>query len=200
MDSRDLIAQLGSEVATLLSSALDRVLNLTHSGRIDRSGLRALRDEVDLARRAGIIGQQLLRLTQEDLKLQRERLDLTRLLREVLVQRRHEIEARGTELRQQFEQAEVISDSTLLFALLQAVLDWCFQHALSPIDLRLDIKSWPSHARLTCSYFYLPPEDVAPLHSARSEKEDPRLSTMSWRLLEQTAQLLGLPVDRKSVV
>ncbi len=196
MNPRDLVAQLGSEVATLLSSALDRVLDLTHSGRIDRSGLRALRDEIDHARRAGIIGQQLVRLSQADLKLQRERLDLTRLLREVLQQRAREIEARATEVRQQLEQAEVISDSTLLFALLQAVLDWCFQHAVSRIDLRLDIKSWPSHARLSCSYFYLLPDDVPQLHSARSDKEEPRLSTMSWRLLEQTAQVLGLPVQR----
>ena len=112
LDSRDLVAQLGREVAALLSSALDRVLDLTSSGRIDSSGLRALRDEIEQARRAGIIGQQLVRLTQEDLKLQRERLDLTHLLRDLLQQRAREIEARGTEVRQQFEQVNHVSLTT----------------------------------------------------------------------------------------
>jgi CheY-like chemotaxis protein len=196
LDSRDLVAQLGSEVATLLSSALDRVVELTASGRIDRSGLRALRDEIAQARRAGILGQQWVRLTSGDLKLQRERLDLTQLLRDVLQQRGREIETRGVQVRQQFEQADVLSDPTLLFSLLQALLDWAFQHTVSRVDLRLDIKSWPSHARLACAYSYLPPDEVPAEQPARGSKEEARLSTMSWQLLQQTAHLLGLPLQR----
>ena len=196
MESRDLVAQLGSEVATVLSSALDRVVELAATGRIDRSGLRALQLEVDHARRAGIMAQQLVRLTRAELPLQRERLNLTRLLREGLLQRRREIEARGTEVRQQFEQAEVVADSTLLFSLLQTLLDWSFQHAVSSIDLRLDIKTWPAHARLTCAFSFLPPDEESQLLSGRQESEEPRLSTMSWRLLQQTALVLGLPLQR----
>lgn len=196
MDSRDLIAQLGSEVATALSSALDRVADLTATGRIDRSSLRALHDEIDHARRAGIMGQQLARLAGGQVPLQRERLDLTHLLRQALLQRAREIQARGTEVRQQLGQAEVVSDSTLLFALLQTVLDWSFQHAVSRIDLRLDIKSWPSHARLACVFAYLPPDEVPPAHNARADSEETRLSTMTWRLLQQTAQVLALPLQR----
>lgn len=191
-----MVGQLGSEVANVLSSALDRVLDLAATGRIDSSGLRALREEIELARRAGITGQQLVRLDSGDLKLQRERLDLTHLLREALVQRGREMEARGREVRQQFEQAEVVSDSTLLFSLLQTVLEWSFQHAVSRIDLRLDIKTWPSHARLSCAYFYVAPDDAAPLHGVRQDKEEPRLNTMSWQLLRQTARMLGLSVQR----
>lgn len=196
LDSRDLIAQLGSEVATVLSSALDRVVDLAATGRIDRSSLRALRNEIDQARRAGIMGQQWVRLSGADLQLQRERLDLTQSLRETLQHRTREIEARGLEVRSQFEQAEVMADSTLLYALLQALLDWSFQHAISRIDLRLDIKSWPSHARLVCVFSYLPPDELQPAPSARTEKEEPRLSGLSWRLLQQTALVLGLPLQR----
>ncbi len=196
MESRDLVAQLGSEVATVLSSALDRVVELAATGRIDRSGLRALQLEVDQARQAGIMAQQLVRLTRAELPLQRERIDLTRLLREGLLQRGREIEARGTEVRQQFEQAEVLGDSTLLFSLLQTLLDWSFQHAVSRIDLRLDIKTWPAHARLVCAFSFLPPDDVPQLLGGRKDSAEPRLSTMSWRLLLQTAQVLGLPLLR----
>ena len=191
-----MVAQLGREVATLLSSALDRVLDLAATGRIDRDGLRALRDEIGLARKAGIAGQQWTRLTQGELEVQQKRLDLTRLLRELLVQRAAETQARGAEVRQQFEQAEVVSDPTLLFSLLQTLLDWSLQHAVSRIDLRLDIKSWPSHARLSCAYFYLTEDEEPPLHGARQDKEATRLNTMSWQLLQRTAQLLGLAVRR----
>lgn len=195
MDSRDLVAQLGSEVAASLSTALDRVVDLAATGRIDRSGLRALREEVDQARRAGIMAQQWVRLT-GDVTLTRERLDLTSLLRDTLLQRGREIEARGIEVRQQFEQADVISDSTLLFSLLQTSLDWAFQHAVSRIDLRLDIKSWPTHARLSCAFAFVPADEAAPLVGARNDVEEPRLSTLSWRLLQQTGQVLGLVVQR----
>lgn len=196
MESRDLVAQLGSEVAAVLSSALDRVLDLSATGRIDRSGLRALRYEIELARRAGITGQQLARLDSDDLTLQRERLNLTQLLRDLLVQRARDTEARGTEVRQQLEQTEVISDPTLLFALLQSMLDWSFQHAVSRIDLRLDIQSWPAHARLSCAFFHVAADETPPLQPVRPDQEEARLNTMSWKLLQRTAGLLGLPLQR----
>jgi hypothetical protein len=179
-----------------MSSALDRVLGLAATGRIDSSGLRELRDEIERARRAGTSGQHWARLAAGDLTLQRERLDLTHLLREALAQRGRELQARSTEVRQRFEQAEVISDSTLLFSLLQAVLDWSMQHAQSRIDLRLDIKSWPSHARLSCAYLYVAPDDASPPQGAGQEAEEARLNTVSWHVLLRTAQLLGLGVQR----
>lgn len=183
-------------MASLLSTALERVVDLSATGRIDRSGLRALQAEVDHARRACIMGQQWVRLTSGELKLQRERVDLTQLLHEALKQRRREIEERAIEVRQQFEPAEVVSDPTLLFTLLQTLLDWSFQHAVSRIDWRLDIKSWPSHARLACAFAYLPPDEVMPQQAAHAEKEEPRLNTLSWRLLQQTALMLALPLQR----
>ena len=61
-DAHDLVAQLGSEVAAVLSTALERVTTLATTGKIDRASLRALREEVDHARRAAIMGQQVSRL------------------------------------------------------------------------------------------------------------------------------------------
>ena len=133
LDPQALVAQLGSEVATHLSSALERVTTLTATGKIDRAGLRALREEIDRARRAGIMGQQVVRLGNGRVQLANERLDLTSLLREALRQRGREIDARGIEVRQVFAAAEVMSDTTLLFSLLQTTLDWSFEHAVSLI-------------------------------------------------------------------
>ena len=196
LDLNALVAQLGSEVATTLSSALERVVALSASGRIDKAGLRALREEIDLARRAGIMGQQLVRLGNGHVQLAHESLDLTALFGEALRQRGREIEARGIEVRQVFAPASVKSDATLLFSMLQTTLDWCFEHAASRIDLKLQIKNWPAHARVTVAFSHQPPDEVITTADGAATAEEPALSTMSWRLMQQTAGVLGLPMQR----
>ena len=197
LDPQALVAQLGSEVATYLSSALERVTTLTATGKIDRAGLRALRDEIDRARRAGIMGQQVVRLGNGRVQLANERLDLTGLLREALRQRGREIDARGIEVRQELTAAEVMSDTTLLFSLLQTTLDWSFEHAVSRIDLSLNIQNWPAHACLTVAYAFQQPDEVDATPGRSAQSDAARLSTMSWRLLQQTAGVLGLLLQRK---
>jgi CheY-like chemotaxis protein len=199
VDPQALVAQLGSEVAAYLSSALERVTTLTATGKIDRAGLRALRDEIDRARRAGIMGQQVVRLSNGRVQQANERLDLTSLLREALRQRGREIDARGIEVRQEFAAAEVMSDTTLLFSLLQTTLDWSFEHAVSRIDLSLAIQAWPAHACLTVAYAFMQPDEVDAAPGRAPQAEETRLSTMSWRLLQQTAGVLGLLVQRKDL-
>ena len=195
IDPHDLVAQLGSEVASTLSAAVERVHKLAATGKIDRSSLRALRDEIDHARRMGMMGQQLARLASGRVPVSRERMSLTNLLREALRQRAREIDARGIEVRQVFAPAEVMSDGTLLFSLMQALLDWSFEHAVSRIDLTIDVRNWPVCALLTCAYAHQPPDlvdDSRPDAAAA-------LETMSWRLLHQIAAALGLKVQRKDV-
>jgi hypothetical protein len=199
LDPNHLVAQLGGEVARVLSSALERVTTLATTGRIDRASLRALRDEVDRARRAAIMGQQASRIASGRVRLARERIDLTALLLEALRQRRREIESRGIEVRQLFAPAEVRSDSTLLFALLQTLLDWSFEHAISRIELKLDIKTWPSNARLACTFAWRAADEI---ETAANPLEGEvvaaaQVETMSWCLLQQTAAALGLSVQRK---
>ena len=53
---RELVAQISVEIAGPLTAALERVHALTSTGRIDRHSLRALREEVERAREAGMIG------------------------------------------------------------------------------------------------------------------------------------------------
>ena len=128
---RALIAQIGSEIGSSLSSALERVTALATTGKIDRPGLRALRDEIEQARRAGMIGQQLARFASGRIRQSPEALSLTQMLRDVLVQRGREISARGIDVRQAMRPVEVIVDATLLHTLLQALIDWTLEHAVA---------------------------------------------------------------------
>jgi CheY-like chemotaxis protein len=199
LDAHALVAQLGSEVAANLSKALERVTTLAATGKIDRAGLRALRDEIDRARRAGIMGQQVVRLGNGRVQLANERADLTALFSEALRQRGREIDARGIEVRQTFAAAEVMSDTTLLFSLLQTVLDWSFEHAVSRIDLALAVQAWPAHAALTVGFAFQPPDEVVVPPQGLPVAEESRLNTMSWRLVQQTAGVLGLAMKRKDM-
>ncbi|MBU6259925.1 MAG: hypothetical protein KGL18_21450 [Burkholderiales bacterium] len=189
-DAAELVGQLGSEVASQLSAALERVAALAETGRIDPAGLRALREEIQRARHAGIMGQQLARLAAGRIRVARERVDLSALLREALRLRRREIEAAAIEVRQQLCAATVVSDATLLFALVEALLDWSFAHAVSRIDLDLQIQGWPAQALLSCRYVHAPADRA----DAGSERA---LDTMALHLLQHTAAALGLTLTRQ---
>jgi len=63
---------------------LQRLETLAGSARIDHQGLNALCDEVERARRAGVLGQQLARLASGQLRQTHERLALAQALQGAL--------------------------------------------------------------------------------------------------------------------
>jgi hypothetical protein len=189
-----LVSEMGAEIAAPLTSALERIYALTATGRIDRSGLRALREEVEQARQTAMIGQQLTRFASGRLRQSHERLQLADALQAVLAHRQRETQARGVVVKPQLKPAEIIVDASLLFSLLNAVLDWALSSARSNVEFAIDIKTWPVHARLRTRFAHRP-ADLA------DDAVDPaalaaQLDSMSWRLIEQTAWTMGLPIER----
>jgi hypothetical protein len=206
LDPQALLAQLGAEVARTLSSALERVTTLTTTGQIDREGLRALRDEIDAARRGGIMGQQLVRLAASDLRHAHEAVDLANLLREALTLRQREAHFRRLAVKQTLADVTVVGDAALVFALIEAVLDWSFEHARSRVMFRLDTKQMAASnartARLTCAFLRRHPEAASGATTAAGpgagpNLEDPVLNTVAWRLLQQTSKVMGLTLKRR---
>lgn len=190
----ELVSQVGVEIAEPLTAALERIHVLTATGKIDRAGLRALRDEVEQARQAGMIGQQLTRFASGKVRQSHEVLQLEEVLKSVLALRSRETQARGIALKPQLKSARIIVDGSLLFSLLNATLDWALANAHAHIDFTIDFKTWPAHARLTCQFSIRPADrqdDVVPAPVS------PRLDSLTWRLIEQTAWTMGLVVDRK---
>lgn len=192
----ELVAEIGAEIAAPLTSALARVHELTTTGRIDRGGLRALREEIEQARQIGMIGQQLTRFASGRLRQTHERMQLADTLKGVLAHRGRETQARGIVLKPVLKPAEVIVDASLLFSLLNTTLDWALLNARSHIEFKVDVKTWPVHARLTCSFSHQPADE--PVDAAANDARPSGLDSLHWRLLEQTAWTMGLPVDRKS--
>ena len=191
---RELVGQIGREVAAPLAAALERVNAFANTGRIDRSGLRALRDEIECAQRIALGAQQISRFASSRVRQHPQRLNLSQQLRDALAQRARETASRGIDLRQDLEPAEVIIDASMLSALLQGVLDWSFEHARSHIEFRIALKTWPVHARLACQFAYNP-ADERPAH-AQAATDGARLDTLAWQLVRRLAQTLGLVVQR----
>lgn len=190
----ELVAQIGAEIAGPLTAALERINALTSTGRIDRQGLRALRDEVESARQAGMIGQQLTRFASGRLRQSHERLQLADVLGGVIAHRTRQTAARGITLKPALKPAEVIVDAALLFGLLNSTLDWALANAQSQIEFTIDVKAWPVHARLTCRFAHRALDQLTDGAQATAPRG---LDSLTWRLLEQTAWTMGLVVERR---
>lgn len=192
---RTLVGDLSAEMAGPLTAALERVHILATTGRIDRAGLRALGDEIARARQVSMSGQQLARLAAGDVRQTPERLPLTDTLKDVLSQRANETQARNIHIKQVLRPTEVIVDASLLFTLVNTLMDWALPLAQSTLDLRIDIKTWPAHARLNCKFAHYPVDQQ--LDEDEAQRYLRRLDAITWRLLEQTAWTMGLPIERK---
>jgi CheY-like chemotaxis protein len=189
-----LVAEMGGEIASPLTAALERVTTLTSTGRIDKQSLRALREEIEAARQIGMIGQQLTRLASGRVRQSHERLQLADVLNSTLAHRARETQARGIHVKPSLAPAEVIVDASLLFTLLNTTIDWALANAQSHIDFAIDIKTWPAHARLACRFAHRPVDELTDGANAVAPRG---LDSLSWRLLEQTAWTMGLIVERE---
>lgn len=192
VDMSAVAAQLGGEIASPLTASLERINRLATTGTIDRQSLNALRCEVESARRAGLIAQQLARLSDGHIRQTAESIDLVQLLRDCVLQRSREAQALGLEIRQSFRPAQVIADVSLLYGMLQALLDWSLPRAWGRVELALEVKPWPAHARLICHLPLLPLDEAAD----GSASPEVALDSMTWLLVRQTALSLGLPIKR----
>lgn len=190
----DLVSEVGAEIAGPLTAALERIHSLTTTGCIDRASLKSLREEVERARRAGMLGQQIARLATGRLRQSHEKLQLASTLKNVLAHRNRETLARGIALKPVLKPVEVIVDASLLFSLLSTTLDWAMNIARSQIQFTIDIMPWPTHARLVCEFSSRHSDEVAAgeYDTTTAFVEDP----LTWRMLEQTAATMGLPIHR----
>jgi len=193
---QDLLAQIGQELAEPLTNALERVTTLATTGRIDRRGLKSLREEVERARQAGIWAQQIARLASGRVRQSHERVHLTHTLQSVLAYRAREMQARGIQLAQSLEPVELQVDASMLYGLLNAMVEWWLQCAQGMIDLRVDLANWPADGRLHCRFSHRVPD--APDGNEGPAASPPDIDNMAWRLLEQTALTMNARITRQA--
>jgi hypothetical protein len=192
----EVVARIAAEVSVPLTAALDRVINLSSSGRIDRPGLRALCAEIDVARRVGMRGQQIARFARGQVQQSAERLDLAKLLGEVLAERSDKVSPGALGSRQSLSAAEVMGDPSMVVTLLRAVADWSEQLACAGVEWRLDVKPWPVRARLSARFAHRPADLALPADPASHAIHLEHLDTLDWLLVQYTAHIAGVSVQR----
>ena len=197
----DVVARIGAEVSAPLTAALERVLALANSGRIDRHGLQALRQEIDSARRVGLRGQQIARLASGTVRQAVERLDLAQGLHEVLHGLAVHGYGRAITMPPAPTKAEVMGDASLLHAVLDAAADWSAALARANVDWRIEVRPWPVRARVLCRFAHLPADHAGPRQTpgdgTSGSHHESRLDTLDWLLLTYTAHMAGVAVLRK---
>ncbi len=194
----DVVTRIAAEVSGPLTAALDRVVALAASGRIDRAGLQALRDEIEGARQVGLRGQRIARFAESPMHQSVERIDLSRLLRDVLTAQAMQATAGAVGSRQTLGAAEVMGDLSLVHAVLQAAVDWSGEGALSSVDWRLDLQPWPVRARVQCRFAHRAADRVGQDVEVEdaSGRHLSQLDTLDWLLLQYTAHRAGVIVRR----
>ena len=194
----DVVARISAEVSAPLTAALERVVALAATGRIDRMGLQALRSEIDRARRVGLAGQQIARLAGGDVRQSVERLDLPQCLHAVLAGQAVHDDGEAIAAPPAPTKAEVLGDASLLHAVLSAAADWSGALARTKVDWRIDVKPWPVRARVICRFAHLPAD---PAGAGQMRSGTPHhaagLDTLDWLLLNFTANMSGVLVQRQ---
>lgn len=190
---RRLFEQLSAELAAPLTRALDRVHALVATGRISRGDLRALRGELEVAREAGMVGQQLARFGSPTLRPVYEQIELSSVIAGALNHRSRELHARGLEVAQTLKPAEVVVDPAMLSTLIHTVLTWAFDNAQSDLELRCEVRNGGGPARVTCRFAYGSSNSVGETVGAEARAQ---LDGLSWRLVEGLARAMGLIAHR----
>jgi hypothetical protein len=182
------VARLSAAVSVPLTQALDRVVMLASSGSIDRRGLSALRHEIDDARRAGLLGQQIARFADGGAQPGVERVDLGAVLAEVLSDHAAHAQPGAQGHAQAVSPASVMGDASLIHTLLQAAVAWSVANASSRIDWSVEVETWQPQARLTCRF--------ACATTATGHEPGDGLDSLDWLLLRYAAHLAGVSVAR----
>ena len=190
-----LVSEFGADVAGPLTAALERIDALTVSGRITRADLRALREEVQQARQAGMLGQQLTILASGGLRHSPERLLLEDTVQSVLGRRAAEMPDRDVSIELATERTEIAVDATLMFSLLNTLFDWAICNSTGRCEFHTGVGATDGYVQLECQYEPNRP-DAAALESSPASRP-PRLNALAWRILEQTAAAMGLVLQHR---
>jgi len=175
------VARLSADVTVPLTQALERVQAIGASGRLDRSGLAALRDEIDAARRIGLRGQQIVRLATGQVQPHGERLGLKQLLEPLLDEARRQPGSAPVRWHAVAE-VRVEGDASLLHTLLRAASDWSQALARGAVDWWLDRHPTSAQGRVRCRF--------VPREGGGDEPLD-------WLLLQYSAHLAGVQLRRE---
>lgn len=175
----DVVRQLGQEVAMSLNAASEQLERLN---RMEPSLVRSLipvTESVERARQAGMAAQHVLRLCEDPPPQQREVLNLADVVRAVLTARADWLARRQIGVRQGLAHTRVYADSSMLYMLVDELVQWAGQMAAS-VTITVDQSGRTSRPRLRVAAWCNP-----------AEVPEPVWRSIRWTLWHQLAHAVG---------
>lgn len=182
-DLRPLISRLSGDVAGHLTRALEQLSEL--ADQVDAAELRLLQSigqEVEGARRVGMVGQQIARLASGLVRPEVERVLACELMGAIL-QRRRLSDPKAASIQETLLRTPVQGDPSLMSALFHTAVDWCLEHAAGAVELQLAPIAGETAGRVAMSFQWFQSSEAA---------EHDALDSLHWHLLYFTAQALGI--------
>lgn len=185
-DPRMMAGQLGREITSPLASALDRVTTLVQTGKIRSGSLRALREELEQALRAGTAAQQVCQLINDEPRCTPEPMDLKSALGRSLAMLEPDPGAEPPAMQAPDGPALVLSDPRLNDRLLMALGQWATARGEGRARWSVQAQRGQAATRLVCS-----------VTLAEPAQGDDAARTIDWRLVEMLSSTLGAPLQRR---
>jgi len=184
----ELVVGLADEMAQTVATLRNQVDQLLARERLSAIEHRALSAPIDRLKQIGLTAQRIQRFHAGRIRQSHEKVQMADLVEALLDERRRDFAALAIELRRKCKPVEVLIDPTVAYAFVNAALDWVTPFG-QRVDVRLDLNTWPQHARLLVRAFNegMPPSSAAQLNS------------LSWMLLREIAKTSGgIEIEREA--
>ncbi len=179
---------IGMQLSVPISTLQDVVHDVARTRHLTHVQVGALKTVLDTMQKVAMQSQQISRLASGRLAQSPERLSLDAFVNQAVDGRTQQFRALGIEVLRKIHPVEVIVDPGLLTGLVEAAIDWAAELG-QRIMVYMEIKNWPEHAVLVLKAN----QSVA----ATTQREEARArDNLSWYLLLQTAQVMGVMVER----
>lgn len=185
-----LAGAIGLQLSEPLADMQRIVHDLISTGKISRAQVQELSGAIETARRVAMQSQQIARLSRGRLRQSHERLALDAVVKQALAERHQFFHQRGIELAQRIKRVEVIVDPGLLSSLIEAAIDWASDRG-HRLTVSLEIKNLPEHGLLVFKS-----TQTITTRAADSPAVEDEFEKLSWHLLTEIAQAIGVALDR----
>ena len=187
---------LGRELAEPLSQMQSVLLEVERSHLLTGNDVKRLSAGLLSARKLAMQSQQIARLAYGRLRQSHEILKLDGIVLTAMQEHATAFAMRGVAVFQRLRPVEVIVDAGLLHSLVNAALDWASGLG-AKLTVTLEMQNWPEHGLLMFKSSHCPANKAADNGQDRAD-DTPLDDTVSWYLVNEISQAMGLSLKRTS--
>ena len=191
---------LGRELAEPLSQMQSVLLEVERSHLLTGDDVKRLSAGILSARTLAMQSQQIARLAYGRLRQSHEILKLDAMVLVAMQEHATAFRMRGVDVFQRLRPVEVIVDAGLLHSLINAALDWASGLG-AKLTVTLEMQNWPEHGLLMFKSSHCSASKAVDSGQGQDKgqaDDTPLDDTVSWYLVNEISQAMGLSVKRTS--